>query len=259
MFAQIIFSMRVVKEAKDDYSERRARGDISCLRTDLIALTRYLGEDNLRDVIQGDGLNRCLEVGAGTRLDALEMLAELRDVDGVPVYSPDGLWVVDPKVDIFTMASHSSYGDLRDRLTIKRCPAEQIRDGVLKGDTPSFNLVFSRGVVSRGGISSIPTARRGETPEILQKNLREAGFLIGTMEQCLDNEGLMVLSTSTNYSILPFPRKELERLGLKVVHSHTAGEGAALFKEYIQAGIYPETPREEIFDLVICKRYRKDS
>lgn len=230
----------------------REEGQICRLGRGLVELTNYLGRGNLKDGIIGGSLFRCLEVGPGQTTDTLEALSLLTS-DGHPVYSPENLWAVDPFINLSKTLSTVPYlAGLKGRFTFKMWSAEETANAVARREIPPFDLVIAKGVVSHGGINYLGVSR-----EALEEGLEAVFSVIRSMRRCLSDNpnAVMLLATTTFDSILPFREQELEKLGLSVVYAHTqTGKGAMLIREYQEAGIYVDTKKKEIIDLVICKK-----
>lgn len=235
------------------------KGEICRLRWDLVELTNYLGEENLRGGILTHNLTRCIEVGVGTAWDGLEMLTALKRPNGKPVFAPENLWAIDPSsINPFQIMAKEN-PELLLRITANGWFVEDTVQKVKEGVIKPFDLLFAKGVVSHGGtrfLSGTQIDYKGGK-RALEKNLGIIFKTIEAMRDCLSDNpnAVMVLSTTTHSSILPFRQQDLKLIGLDPVHIHQQkGQGAILFQPFQNAGIYPENPEEKIFDLVICRK-----
>jgi hypothetical protein len=241
----------------DSIQAQEERGEICRLRWDLIELTQFLGKENLRDGILAYKLARCVEVGVGTAWDGLEMLTALKTPDGKPVFTPDNLWAVDPSSQDFIRLMAKEEPRLLAKITAKRWLVEDVAQKVKEGVIEPLDLLIAKGVVSFGGASFLSGITSSNSQRMLEKELAVIFKTIEAMKDCLsdNSSSVMVLSTTTHSSILPFRQQDLRKIGLEPVHiREQKGEGAGLFKIFQRAGVYPKEPGEKIFDLAICKK-----
>ena len=219
------------------------------LRRDLGALVDYSGQPSLRAAFLSLGIRRVLEVGTGLEFEAIQQLAGLQTSEEEPFFKPEDLWAVDP--EIWTderLACLQRVKPFFKRFSRGSALAQEVARQIKEG-CPPFDLVFSKGVASIGGL-----LRGDETIE----QTRENGLaIIAAMGECLNpaNPHALLLACTKSDSILPFCQGDLEDLGLAIVYAEEVqGQTAKDWIEVLQrAKIFP--PSGETFsNLVICKR-----
>lgn len=189
-------------------------------------------------------------MGTGLEFEAIQQLAGLQTPKGSPFLRPEDLWAVDPEIWADKkLACLQRVKPFFERFSRGNALAQEVARQI-EGGYPPFDLVFSKGVVSIGGL-----LRGDETIE----QTRESGLaIIAAMGECLNPanpNALLMVCTKHIDTVLPYCRQDFEDLGFSVVYDERAnGAPACNWITYLQgARIFPSSG-ETFFNLVICKR-----
>lgn len=228
------------------------------LRGDLEALRVYFQKPTLSEGLVSSGIKRALEVGIGIEFSAIKQLARLVSQEGQPVFTKNNLWAIDPYLRLDERPRYispisgrlvSPLSKRLDRFTREGVAVEVIAERIEKGGLTPFDLVFSRGVTTIGGLPKY---------EKIEQKRFGGMYIIAAMKRCLgDNpNALFMISTKLYDTVLPYCRKDLEELGLEVVHYNEARGASAhqWIKKFQKRGLFPDSPEEVFFNLVICKK-----
>lgn len=231
------------------------------LRRDLAALRQYLqqetGAEELGDSLKRANIKRVMEVGTGIEFEAIGQLAALRNEQEEAFFNPENLRAVDPNLADWSesrLKDSRSIGPLLPLFTRQTVAVEFVARDVESGNIPPFDVVFSHGVVSYGGLLGTGIGRSRE-----ESLSRGKSAIIG-MRKCLnpDNqEALLLLSAKAKNSVLPFSQREFKEMDLQFVHGIPAEEiedSNALSWRLCCKVRGTLSDDEPLFNLVICRR-----
>lgn len=229
-------------------------GHVHFTRSDLASLTRCFGEKYLAEAVLKSGFERFLEVGPGQEYRALRELATVK-AGGRQILPEGAVWGADPEYGSPSVRGSSAFA-IAQRVGVQLEPksVEEISLLIRAGQIAPFQFVFCRGVASMGGMGDYFFSSSGQR---MSQGVEKCLGIIRNMTRCLDQspESLIMVSTKLLHSCLPFREEELRRIGLEVVYADLPGlEGELPFERLVLAGVYPETPKEDLFQLAICKR-----
>lgn len=171
------------------------------------------------DLLRKGGCTRFLEAGVGAlyreprQLDVVNQIIRIGD-DDRPFFQPADIVVCDPAIapDLFLQGIYpdqflASFS--RERETV-----EIVAEGVLAGKVKPFDIIYSRGVVSIGGIIDRYGGRPG-----LDYYREKALPTVKAMADCLNPanpNAVLFMSTLTDLGFLPFTEFDLTKMGLRV-------------------------------------------
>lgn len=241
----------VYKEQFD--SDFNGKGAGEYFIRELATLTRYLGHPTLGEGLTRTGIKRCLEVGVGigTGIDSTPIMHVARlHFNGQALFAPRDVWAIDPALrtdrELLAVGRLRQHKDLFLRIPIS---VEELREQIMKGAVPPFDLVVSTGVVAVGSSTFFLDEKQG------YKNGLE---IIKAMKDCLNlkNPNAVIALFDYYYDrFIPCAPSHIEELGVKIVYGKQSEDNAATktWQRILKnEGLVPPT-EETFYSEIICK------